>query len=1141
MAQFTVDTVDDIVDAGDGRTSLREALAAAALTSEADAITFDAALLGQQINLASRLTIATGSEVAINGDIDGDGLGDITLSGRNAVSHVWVQSGASATLTGLILADGRSTGAAGLRGANGTNGFFPALEGNDGGTGGNATASILNQGNLELDQVTFSGNVAVGGQGGEGGVGGNGRSGAIGTTRLDGSAGGAGGNGGAGGDAAIITNSGTLTLGTVVLDPEAANAVTGGTGGTGGRGGTGGSGARGLDGESQRWESTILGGYVAGTVSDGGDGGDGADGGAGGENGSGGDAALIVNNGTVITRGDLIGTSVTLTEGAVGTVGSGGAAGTGAPGGSGGTGIDLPDGQDGAPGVNGMTGASGAMTGEAGDSFLLLNTGAGTGSLTISPTSYEIVALTAETAEGTGGTTTLSFQVNRLGDVDGTGSINVTFAGSGAAPVDVADFPGGALPSDVTVHFASGERSRVVTIDIAADARVELDETLTASLFGAVGGSVGLNDRADATILNDDIGLVITADAVSIVEGNNGVKAYAFTVSRVGDPLATRAIDFAYAVWSIGAAGANEADFGGAFPSGQATLLAGEQTRKLFLPIYGDMTAEPDEVFSVTLIAASGGVSVDGATATGRILSDDLPVIFSGTTGHDSLIGTAARDRLTGDAGNDTLSGNAGADLLFGGRGKDALSGGEGNDTLRGGAEGDTLHGGSGEDWLDYRDSGSGVSINLGAGTASGGDAEGDSLSEMEHVFGSAFADTLIGNAGRNVLVGNAGRDHLSGQAGSDKLDGGAGADTLDGGGGSDWAIYGRSTAGVMIDLGSGSAVGGYAQGDILIGIEALLGSRFEDVLTGDGRDNHLNGGQGDDSLSGQDGHDRLIGGAGADTMDGGAGIDSLDYAGSRAAVIVNLETGVASGGDAEGDSFTRVENIHGSQHDDSLTGDATDNVLIGREGDDTITGGDGHDRIRGGSGADVLMGGDGVDWLDYRGSGAGVVVDLLNAAASGGDAQGDTFSGFENLEGSAHRDILTGDGAANVICGGGGNDDIDGGAGMDTLIGGEGSDILRGGAGADVFVFGRPARSGISLDQIIDFSGTGGDGDRIDLSSVATVFLGSEAFDGTAGAFRVVVAGSTTIEVDSDGDLNPDLLILLGLGPALAESDFIL
>jgi len=103
-----------------------------------------------------------------------------------------------------------------------------------------------------------------------------------------------------------------------------------------------------------------------------------------------------------------------------------------------------------------------------------------------------------------------------------------------------------------------------------------------------------------------------------------------------------------------------------------------------------------------------------------------------------------------------------------------------GDDVLRGGAGADTLEGGAGTDTASYYTSAAGVTVNLAANTASGGDAAGDTLSGIENLSGSNLAvDTLTGNAGANVLQGWGANDALIGGAGKDTLTGGAGADGI--------------------------------------------------------------------------------------------------------------------------------------------------------------------------------------------------------------------------------------------------------------------------------------------------------------------------------------------------------------------------
>ncbi len=192
-----------------------------------------------------------------------------------------------------------------------------------------------------------------------------------------------------------------------------------------------------------------------------------------------------------------------------------------------------------------------------------------------------------------------------------------------------------------------------------------------------------------------------------------------------------------------------------------------------------------------TLIGGDGNDTLDGGTGNDWLTGD---------TGADSLLGGDGNDTLLGGADNDTLSGDAGNDTLSGGTGNDALYGGTGNDTLAGGAGADILSGGSGMDYADYTASGSGVSVNLAAGTGAGGDAAGDSLSGIDGIYGSAHDDTLIGFDGEvtsgtdaytNVFYGGAGNDLLYGGAGADTITGGAGSDTI--------VIYAGESAGDVI------------------------------------------------------------------------------------------------------------------------------------------------------------------------------------------------------------------------------------------------------------------------------------------------------------------------------------------------------
>lgn len=494
-----------------------------------------------------------------------------------------------------------------------------------------------------------------------------------------------------------------------------------------------------------------------------------------------------------------------------------------------------------------------------------------------------------------------------------------------------------------------------------------------------------------------------------------------------------------------------------------------------------------------------------------------------GEAGNDTLYGGSGDDYLTGNAGFDTLYGDDGNDILEGGDGDDFLSGGAGDDFLSGGAGNDILIGGAGTDTVDYSDKTADLVVDMSLMYADFGDGEIDTLIGIEGISTGSGNDILIGTDDDNVLISGAGDDFLEGGQGADELKGGDGIDTVS---------YATSQAGVTVDLGAGTGIGGDAEGDVLQAIENVNGSSFDDHLIGDLHDNNLAGGEGDDYLSG---------GEGADTLSGGSGSDTASYQNSVLGVEVDLSTGTGLYGDAAGDTLISIEQLHGSAQNDVFTGSDGDDVLYGYAGNDQIQAGDGDDVLRGGEGADVLAGGAGYDHLEYVDSDAAVTIDLSTGVGTGGHAEGDTFSGIEAVTGSAYADTLTGSVNVDYLAGDAGNDTISGGAGDDVLLGGAGDDALNGdddddtltgglgaddhngGAGFDTADF-EKASAGISIDLLLGVGTTGeaaGDTftsiERIYATDYNDVIVGSASAD--------YLYGNDGDDVLSGGDGN-DLLI---------------
>ena len=193
----------------------------------------------------------------------------------------------------------------------------------------------------------------------------------------------------------------------------------------------------------------------------------------------------------------------------------------------------------------------------------------------------------------------------------------------------------------------------------------------------------------------------------------------------------------------------------------------------------------------------------------------------------------------------------------------------------------------------------------------------------------------------------------------------------------------------------------------------------------------------------------------------GGAGDDRLTNTGTRTVMLAGFAGDDVLRGGTAGDLLL------GGDGDDELYGGAGTDILDGGRGRDRIEGGTGDDMVHGGARGDTLDGGAGRDMLSYETSDAGVTVDLRDAdgdgfhdTASGGHAQGDRISNFEDVTGSAHADVLRGDDGANRLDGGAGRDVLHGGAGDDELTAGsnEGSgwQELYGEAGSDTYRIGR-------------------------------------------------------------------------------------
>jgi Ca2+-binding RTX toxin-like protein len=411
-----------------------------------------------------------------------------------------------------------------------------------------------------------------------------------------------------------------------------------------------------------------------------------------------------------------------------------------------------------------------------------------------------------------------------------------------------------------------------------------------------------------------------------------------------------------------------------------------------------------------------------GSAFNDLLFGDNNNNVFRGAAGNDQFYGGAGSD--TADystatvgvsvdlVGQYALDGQGGFDYLndienlSGSAFNDYLSGNAVDNSFKGGAGNDTFVGGAGRDTVDLSSAAAGTAVDLVGQYAVDGQGGTDFLVDIENITGSAFGDYLSGNASDNVFNGGASSDIFVGLAGNDTAD------------------YSSGGFGIAVDLAGQYGVDGLGGTDFLVSIENVIGSAFDDYLSGTTGDNVFKGG------------------AGSDILVGLTGNDTTDYSSGATGAIVDLAAQYGVDGLGGTDFLVAIENVIGSAFNDYINGSSADNTF------------------RGGAGNDTFVGGAGIDTADYSSATAAATVNLAGAFANDGQGGIDFLVGIDNIIGSALADTLVGDGNANRIDGAAGND------------------FIAGNAGADSFAF----NAGSGFDIVTDFSKL--QGDKINLQS---------------------------------------------------------
>jgi Ca2+-binding RTX toxin-like protein len=532
----------------------------------------------------------------------------------------------------------------------------------------------------------------------------------------------------------------------------------------------------------------------------------------------------------------------------------------------------------------------------------------------------------------------------------------------------------------VSCTFAGGVVS--ITADADADA-VTAQQQSNGQIF--FNGSSAL---CGPTVLTSN------TTAISITGGTGDQTVTIDMFDETNVLVSWGAINWTISLGADGAAGDSLVVTNAAATDAGMKLVAGASGIDLNNDADLDVTLAGVENFTFTgSTVKADTISAAGSTATGAAFATKVTINGGAGAGDNTLTGGAGADTITGGTGDDTVAGGAGDDALNGGAGGEDtvdyssstaavtvslttnVATGQGLDTLTAGTfddiigspQGDTLTGsatdnvitpgagddkvdgkgaGADDDTVDYSDATAAVTVDLDAGTATGGSGN-DTLTDIESAQGSDFADTLNGNDTFNGLFGGAGNDTIAGMAGDDDLEGEGGVDVVD---------YSWSASPVTVLLSCDTATAG--DGDIggttnptnddLFTIENAILTADDDSFTGNQFSNRVwpNGGQ--NSLDGDSGKT-------CTTTPGG---DTLDYSvGYTTGVNVNM-----AGGATAGDSAINFENAIGTAFRDTIVGNASSNTVQGRAGKDNLKGGSGDDVLRGAKGNDIVRGGSGDD-----------------------------------------------------------------------------------------------------------------------------------------------------------------------------------
>lgn len=251
------------------------------------------------------------------------------------------------------------------------------------------------------------------------------------------------------------------------------------------------------------------------------------------------------------------------------------------------------------------------------------------------------VQFNAPTYSASESTASATITVSRSGSP--SGAISVDYASSDGTASSGSDY----TAAGGTLNWSDGDTAdKTFAIAISDDALDEDDETVELTLSNATGTSLGIQNTAVLTIMDDDPPPSLSISDASAAEGDAGTQQFGFTVTL--DAASSRTVTIDYATGDVSASAGT--DYTAA--SGTLTFTPGQTSQTVEVTVIGDTSVEADEDFNVTL-SNPVNASIADATGTGTIMNDDVDVhILSYSAGpNGSLTGSASQQVADGDDG----------------------------------------------------------------------------------------------------------------------------------------------------------------------------------------------------------------------------------------------------------------------------------------------------------------------------------------------------------------------------------------------------------------------------------------------------------------------------------------------------------